>query len=179
MPSTNRSCCALCDQYEPLVRAIAREFLRTESHQDFDDLLQVGRIALLRVDHRFDVTIAAATSPTAYVRRVIKHAMLNEMRRLKRQRRHPEALGESRPIPLENDVPDKNNDAAIFSPEELRQFNRWRSRLPNRDQFIIESIRRGRAQRETARTLGVTQPYISQRRGQLIKDARDALTHTL
>jgi len=179
MASTGGNCCALYDQHEPLIRAIARDFLQTESHQDFDDLLQAGRIALLRVSHRFDPKLAAETSPTAFVRTVLKNAMYNEIRRLKRQRRHPRALGTPKPVPLETDVPDIEHDAAMISIEEHRQFDQWKSRLPNRDRIIIESAACGLPQRETANTLGVTQPYISQRYRRLTNQAKAALTRTL
>jgi RNA polymerase sigma factor for flagellar operon FliA len=158
---------ALVVHYVPLVRVVAA---RTKSHTvaEFDDLVGVGMLALIRAIERYDPTLGVAFS--TFARWPLRGAMLDTTRRRsRRERPGAQIVSLDAPIATTEDWYHDPADPGPGPADVLDGDDRWRelaelvNRLEPRLRFLVAMVDiEGRSQAETAAMLGLDPTWVCQ-----------------
>ena len=142
-----------------------------------DDARQVAAIAFLSARKRFNPSRGAFEN---YAKVAIRRALMKARAAEQRHRHGREDPDDQRihdigvPLSTEED----NRLDAIAADTKTKAIDRWRPTLPPKLATVCHELYfRDRSQRDLAASEGVSQPCISQRNGQLLDLARDALDH--
>ncbi|QRF24943.1 sigma-70 family RNA polymerase sigma factor (plasmid) [Alicyclobacillus sp. TC] len=112
----------------------------------------------------------------AWIRKIIRHAMLDEYRKWKRWNR--EVLILNAPVDMENGEEriEQIPDPASMAWEEKIALREILTHLPPREQQVLQALYdEGRTQREVAEQLGMSQMMVSKIHRQAIQHIRERL----
>ncbi len=147
-----QACRQLIDSWESPIKAIVKSYASRLS--DFDDLMQVGRLAVYACALKYDVALGFPFSN--YTKRAIKNCVMQEAARLARQRR------------LEASLEEHGDDIVRLneSVEEIdltRSVKEWVPDLPEPHASIFRLLYvEQKKQREVAQEMEVSQPRVAQ-----------------
>ena len=148
------------DSWDPIIDRIAGRFRRNR-RIDTEDLMQVGRLALLRATARFDPRRGVPL--LHYALRSIRNAIYTEAGRSRRR------FGDITIEPLWTAHP----AGSIMAREMSDAIAAWRATLRPQLSGLFELLYvRGLSQRAAGRELGLVQSRIAQLNRELLDDAR-------
>jgi RNA polymerase sigma-B factor len=153
----------LIERHLPLVRVLASRFAR--QGEQFDDLVQVGAVGLIKAVERYDP--GRGSSLVAYAIPTILGEIRRHLRDSANVLRSPRAAHEPvvRAVPLDLEAQSARDPAAerrLELGEERVLIERGLRRLPRRERRIVGlSYFGGLSQRRIATELGLSQVHVS------------------